>query len=71
MYITTFVGINFCACDNSHMGDLHINIDDSLKKRFKAACVLAERKMGDVVAELIEQWLLEQEQAQKKEPNKK
>lgn len=46
-------------------------MDDALKKRFKAACVLAERKMGDVVAELIEQWLLEQEQAQKKDSNKK
>lgn len=53
------------------MGDMHINIDDALKKRFKAACALAERKMGDVVAELIEKWLAEQEQqSQSKERRK-
>jgi hypothetical protein len=37
--------------------EMHICIENDLKKRFHANCVLRGRKMSDVVAELIEQWL--------------
>lgn len=49
------------------MGFLHVQIDDELKRRFKTVCVSQERKMGDVVTELIDDWLkqVEEEPADK------
>lgn len=43
------------------MGFLHVQIDDDLKRRFKTTCVSQDRKMGDVVTELIDGWLQEAE----------
>jgi ParG len=43
------------------MGFLHVQIDDDLKRRFKTICVSQDRKMGDVVAELIDEWLQQAE----------
>lgn len=37
--------------------EIHICIEDDLKKRFHATCVLQGKKMSQVVIELIEQWL--------------
>lgn len=36
---------------------MHVNVADSLKKRFHAACALRGLKMTEVITELIEQWL--------------
>lgn len=36
---------------------MHISIADDLKKQFHAACALRGLKMSQVVAELIEDWL--------------
>ncbi|MGB6166281.1 MAG: plasmid partition protein ParG, partial [Geitlerinemataceae cyanobacterium] len=44
-----------------NMGFLHVQIDDDLKRRFKTICVSQDRKMGDVVTELIDGWLQEAE----------
>ena len=40
------------------MGFLHVKIDDDLKRRFKTVCVAKDRQMGEVVTELIHEWLL-------------
>ncbi len=37
--------------------EMHINIDDALKKQFHATCVIQGKKMNQVVIELIQQWL--------------
>ena len=37
--------------------EMHINIDDDLKKQFHATCVMQGKKMNQVVIELIQQWL--------------
>ncbi|NMG06432.1 plasmid partition protein ParG [Brasilonema sp. UFV-L1] len=37
--------------------EMHINMDDNLKKRFHATCVMQSKKMNKVVIELIQQWL--------------
>jgi hypothetical protein len=36
---------------------MHICIEEDLKKRFHATCVIRGKKMSQVVIELIEQWL--------------
>lgn len=42
---------------------MHISIADDIKKRFHAACALRGLKMGQVVVELIKQWLASQAQS--------
>ena len=37
--------------------EMHICIEDDLKKRFHATCVMHGKKMSQVVIELIEHWL--------------
>jgi hypothetical protein len=37
--------------------EMHINISDDLKKQFHATCVMQDKKMNQVVIELIQQWL--------------
>ena len=32
-------------------------MDDDLKRRFKTACAAQDRQMGEVVAELVGEWL--------------
>ena len=39
------------------MAFLHVKMDDDLKRRFKTACAAQDRQMGEVVAELIGEWL--------------
>jgi ParG len=39
------------------MGFLHVKIDDDIKRRFKTACVARDRQMGEVITELIGEWL--------------
>ncbi|MFB2976555.1 plasmid partition protein ParG [Microseira sp. BLCC-F43] len=39
------------------LGFLHVKIDDDIKRRFKTACVARDRQMGEVVTELIGEWL--------------
>lgn len=36
---------------------LHVKIDDDIKRRFKTACVAGDRQMGEVITELIGEWL--------------
>jgi ParG len=50
--------------------EMHICIENDLKKRFHANCVLRGRKMSDVVTELIEQWLQTNEASANSEDNK-
>ncbi len=40
---------------------MHISIADDIKKRFHAACAIRGLKMSQVVAEMIEQWLKQNE----------
>ena len=47
--------------------EMHICIEDDLKKRFHATCVLHGKKMSQVVIELIEQWLQTNEASPKSE----
>jgi predicted DNA-binding protein len=37
--------------------ELCVYVDKDLKLRFKVACTQQDRTMGDVVTELIENWL--------------
>ncbi len=39
------------------LGFLHVKIDDDIKRRFKTACVARDRQMGEVITELIGEWL--------------
>lgn len=36
---------------------MHICIEEDLKKRFHATCVLRGKKMSQVVIELIKEWM--------------
>lgn len=37
--------------------EMHVCLEEDLKKRFHATCVIRGKKMSQVVIELIEQWL--------------
>ncbi|MBW4597525.1 MAG: hypothetical protein KME46_32670 [Brasilonema angustatum HA4187-MV1] len=41
------------------------DLPESLHMRFKILCAKKNRTMGDVVAEIIEAWVLEQENEEK------
>jgi hypothetical protein len=42
--------------------ELSVYIDKELKLKFKVACTQQDRPMGDVVNELIEDWLSREQQ---------
>ncbi|AFZ61277.1 hypothetical protein H6G54_02595 [Anabaena cylindrica FACHB-243] len=46
--------------------ELSVYIDKEIKLRFKVACTQQDRPMGDVVNELIEDWLKNSTQSQQK-----
>ncbi|WP_226582762.1 hypothetical protein [Microseira wollei] len=48
------------------MVELNGYVPQELKREFKVACTAIDRTMGEVLTELIQNWL--QEQKQKKEP---
>lgn len=46
---------------------MQVTIEESLKRRFKAACVMDGFNMSEVVTELLQGWLDEREKGNKKE----
>lgn len=46
--------------------ELSVYVDKELKLKFKVACTQQDRPMGDVVNELIEDWLKNSTQNQQK-----
>jgi hypothetical protein len=44
--------------------ELSVYVDKELKLRFKVACTQQDKSMGDVVNELIEDWLNSQQNQQ-------
>ena len=43
-------------------------VHQDFKARFKAACALQNRKMSDVIEDLIEGWLMKAESTQNRKP---
>jgi len=57
------LNVVYASCQNGDMEKettMHVVIPETLKKEFKATCVMEGKNMSEVVVKLIQRWMKEQ-----------